>query len=78
MLNQIKNDGEIFWQRHSATLRMIESKIFKPVTSKWKRKVPFNICEIFSDNKGVELMNLPRILHDPSVFSTLPSNITLL
>ena len=64
-------------QRHLAALDMIESMIFKPTPIKSRSKAPTNIRKIFFDNKGVELINLPRILHDRSVFSTLPSNIKI-
>ena len=48
--------------------------IFKPTPIKSRSKAPTNIRKIFFDKKGVELINLPRILHDQSVLSILPSN----
>ena len=48
---------------------MIESKIYKH-----KRKPPSNICQTFFDNKAIQFIKLPRILHDPVVHSCIPSN----
>ena len=45
----------------------IESKVFKPTISKAKRKVPMKIYNISFLNKGVKLINVPHIFHDPSV-----------
>ena len=62
-----------FW--HLVALDIIESLFFKPTPIKSKGKAPTNICKIFFDDNGLELINLCRVLHDKSVLSTLPSSI---
>ena len=57
------------------TLDVIELKIFKPPISKAKRKTRKNICKRYFLNEGVELVNVPRIFHDPSVKACLPTDI---
>ena len=54
---------------------IIESKLYKPFALKLKKKPPENICNIFIDNKGVELINIARILRDPEISSALPKSI---
>ena len=51
---------------------IIESKLYKPKQSISKRKRPENVCNIFFDNKGVEFINLARILRDPEIVSLVP------
>ena len=41
---------------------LIESKIYKALTPKSKKKPPKNVCSIFFENKGVEFINIARIL----------------
>ena len=53
-------------------LDIIDSKIFKPPISKAKRKAATNISKISFPNKGVELINIPRIFHDPLAKPCLP------
>ena len=43
--------------------------------SEAKRLALFIICKIFFLNKGVELINLSRIFHDPSAEACFPANI---
>ena len=62
-----------FKQYFLQVLDTIESKLYKPNPPKKKRKSPDNICSILFDNKGVEFINLSRILHDPDITSSLPS-----
>ena len=45
---------------------IIDSKIFKPILYKAKRKALINICKIFSLNDSVELINMPHVFHDLS------------
>ena len=51
---------------------IIDCKLYKPMPNKCKRKPPENVCNIFFDNKGVEFINLARILRDPDVVSSFP------
>ena len=53
---------------------LIESKIYKPLAPKSKKKPPQNVCRIFFENKGVEFINIARILHDPDIVKSLPSS----
>ena len=65
--------NSLYFQCYSLALDIIESKIFKPTISKAKGKAPTNICKISSLNKGVELLNVSYIFHDPSVKVYLPT-----
>ena len=53
---------------------LVESKIYKPLTSKLKKKPPQNACSIVFENKGVEFINIARILQDPDIVKSLPSS----
>ena len=44
---------------------IIDSKLYKPLPPKLKKKPPENIWSIFFDNNGVELINIARILREP-------------
>ena len=63
----------IFSQWYLVILDIIECKLYKPAHSQNIRKPPDNICHIFFANKGLEFLNLPRILHDPSLSGFLPN-----
>ena len=62
-----------FSQYYLLALDVIESKIYKDPPTKQKKKAPENVCKIFFINKGVELINIARILHDKSLNKFLPS-----
>ena len=53
---------------------LIESKIYKHLTPKSKKKPPKNVCSIFFENKGVGFINIARVLHDPDIVKSLPSS----
>ena len=53
---------------------VIESKIYKALTPKSKKKPPKKVCSIFFENKGVEFINIARILRDPDIAKSLPSS----
>ena len=53
---------------------LIESKIYKSLTPKSKNKPPKNVRSIFFENKGVEFINIARILRDPDIVKSLPSS----
>ena len=53
---------------------LIESKIYKLLTPKSKKKPPKNVCSIFFEKKGVEFINIARILRDPVIAKSLPSS----
>ena len=41
---------------------------------KSKKKPPQNVCSIFFENKGVEFINIVRILREPDAVNSLPSS----
>ena len=55
---------------------MIECKIYKPDPVKHKRKASSNKNKTLFDKKAIEFINLPSIIHDPIVRSSIPSNIS--
>ena len=65
------NDQYVQW--YLASLDYIESKLnFQPLTPKVKRSPPSFRCKVDYINKGIELINLPRILHDDKLRDTFP------
>ena len=64
----------IFSTYYHQAIDLIESKICKPLTPKSKKKPPKNVCSIFFENKGVEFINIARILRDPDIVRSLPSS----
>ena len=63
----------LFKQYFRQALDFIESKLYKPLPNRAKKKPPENLCSIYFDNKGVELINIPRILQHPDITSSLPT-----
>ena len=63
----------IFSIYYHQAIDLIESKIYKPLNPKSKKKAPKSICSIFFENKGVEFINIARILRDPDIVKSLPS-----
>ena len=63
----------IFSTYYHQAIDLIESKIYKPLTPKSKKKPPKNVCSIFFEN-GVEFINIPHILCDPDIVKSLPSS----
>ena len=63
----------IFSQWYFVILDIIECKLYKPIKPLSKRKPPNNLCHIVFCDKGLELLNLPRILHDPSLNDSVPN-----
>ena len=64
----------IFSIYYHQAIDFIESKIDKLLTSKSKKKPLKNVCSIFFENKGVEFINIARILCDPDIVKSLPSS----
>ena len=63
----------LYKQYFQQCLDIIDCKLYKPRVPKSRKKPPENVCNIFFDNKGVEFINLARILRDPDVISSLPN-----
>ena len=65
----------IFSIYYHQAIDLIESKIYRTLTPKSKNKLPQNdVCSIFFENKGVEFINIARILQDPDIVNSLPSS----
>ena len=64
----------IFSIFYHQAIYLIESKINKPFTSMSKEKPPKNVCIIFFENEGVELINIACILRDSDIVKSLPSS----
>ena len=64
----------IFSLYYHQFIDLIESKIYKPLPAKVKKKPPQNICSILFENKGVEFTNTARILHNPDIVKSLLSS----
>ena len=64
----------IFSIYYHQAIDLVESKIYKSLTPKSKKKPPKNVCSIFFENKGVEFINIARILRDPDIVKSLPSS----
>ena len=65
----------IFSIYYHQAIDLIESKIYKPLTPKSKKKPPKNVCSIFFENKGAEFINIARILREPDIVKFLPSSL---
>ena len=63
----------IFSTYYDQTIHLFESKIYKPLSPKPKKKPLQNVCRIFVKNKGVEFINIVCILRDPDIVKSLPS-----
>ena len=57
----------IFSIYYHQVIDLIESKIYKPLIPKSRKKLPKSVCSIFFENKGVEFTNVARILRDPDI-----------
>ena len=57
----------IFSIYYHQVIDLIESKIYKPLIPKSRKKPPKSVCSIFFENKGVEFTNVARILRDPDI-----------
>ena len=67
-----RDDNFSFSQWYLAALDFIESKLFKPVPVKPKRKKPENVCKIYFHNKALDFINLSHILNDSELEGTIP------
>ena len=65
----------MFTQWYPMALDMIDCRIYSPRPSKKKRQPLKNTIHVEFCNKGVELVNLPSILHDKEVLDSIPSII---
>ena len=68
----LEDDNTIYLQWYLAVIDTIESKIYKPPPLKPSKQKPSSIIKIQFLNKGIEMINVPRLLHSPSLASTFP------
>ena len=64
----------IFSIYYHQAIDLIGSKINKPLTPKSKKKPLQNVCSIFFEDKGVEFINIARILRDLDIVESLSSS----
>ena len=64
----------IFSIHYHEAIDLIESKIYKPLTPNSKKKPPKDVCSICFENKGVEFINIARILRDQDMVKYFPSS----
>ena len=64
----------IFYIYYYEAIDLIESKIYKPLPPKPKKKAPQNVYSMLFENKGVEFINIGRILRDPGIVKSLSSS----
>ena len=64
----------IFSMYYHQAIDLIGSKIYKPLNLKSKKKPSQNVCSIFFENEGVELINIACILLDPDIVKFLLSS----
>ena len=57
----------IFSIYYHQAIDLIESNMYKPLAPKSKKKAPQNVCSMFFENKGVDLINIACILCDPNI-----------
>ena len=62
----------IFFIYYHQAIDLVESKIYKPLPPKLKKKPPENSGSIFFQNKGVEFMKISCILRDPGTVKSFP------
>ena len=79
LLNETLNEhcchNRFFQWLLAVLVDVIGSKTYKPPPAKPKHKSLFATWKIFFKNKVIEFYNLPSILYDPIVSSTIPSDI---
>ena len=64
----------IFHIYYHQPIDLIESKTYKPLPPKSKKKPPKNMSSIFFENKGLEFINTAGILWGPDTVKSLPSS----
>ena len=62
----------IFSMYYHQAIDLIESNVCELLPPKLKTKSPQNMCSIFFENKGVEFINIARILRDPDTVKSFP------
>ena len=61
----------IFSIYYHQAVDLIESKIYRSLAPKSKKKPPQNMCRILFENKSVEFINMARFFRDPDTVKSL-------
>ena len=72
--NQTENFPYLNW--YLALIDQVETRLFLDKKDTTKKTKPRNKLNIFFSNKGVEIINLPKILRSKNVSSKMPSNMS--
>ena len=60
-------------QCYEMTLDLIESRIYNPPTSKNTKTKPKNLIKLHFVNKGMDMINISKIINDKNVKKSLPT-----
>lgn len=69
------NENGQYKQWYSYVVDIIDTKLYKGIEKKDKRKAPKNLCMLTFVNKGLEHLNLSKILRSPDVVRHLPESL---
>ena len=69
------NENGRYKQWYSYVVDIIDTKLYKGLEKKDKRKAPKNLCMLTFVNKGLEHLNLSKILRSPDVVRHLPESL---
>ena len=58
------------------TLDLIESRIYNPPASKTTKTKPKNLVKLHFVNKGMEMMNIRKIINNKNVKKNLPTQFS--
>ena len=67
-----KHDNFFFSHYFLAALDIISANIWKPIQTPKSKLSPNHRCNVTFCNKGIDFINLPRILKEPEVLKLLP------
>ena len=68
------HEYEIYYQWYDYILDAIDSKIYTPIKSK-EKKSPMIVCVVKYTNKGLDDINLQKIMRHGEIVNTLPDNV---
>ena len=68
-----KSDGFPNQQWYEMALDLIESRIYHATAAKKTKKSPKNIIKLKFINKGMDMININKIINDNTIIKTLPS-----
>ena len=68
-----KADSFPYRQWYEMTLDLIESRIYNPPASKTTKTKPKNLIKLHFANKGMDMINVSKIINDKNVKQNLPT-----